>query len=221
MNPVIPAALTRGYETFRAERFEKEALRYRSLAEGQTPKVMIIGCADSRVDPATIFSAKPGELFVVRNVAALVPPYEEHGTYHGTSAALEFAVTALKVESVVVLGHGLCGGISAALSAAENKPVGQFIGPWVAQLSNLSEALVEQAVDIDASQHQRALEHLSIKYSLENLESFPFVRDAVAQKKLTLHGAWFSIAEGELHWLDKSSGNFEHVQSPDLQAVSR
>ena len=117
----IPQHLNDGYATFRSGRLLVEAERYRQLAAEQQPKTMIIGCADSRVDPATIFSAAPGELFVVRNIAALVPPFEETGTYHGTSAAVEFAVTALKVQQIVVLGHGLCGGIAASLAVAEQR----------------------------------------------------------------------------------------------------
>jgi len=209
----MPSELHQGYQAFRAGRYATEASRFRELAEGQSPKVMVIGCADSRVDPATIFSAAPGELFVVRNVAALVPPYEEEGIYHGTSAALEFAVTRLGVESIVVLGHGMCGGITASLAAAEDRAIGQFIGPWVSQLSSVRETLLEQATDVAPEGHQRALEHLSIKYSLDNLSGFPFVQDAVNHNTLSLHGAWFSIAEGELHWLDPDTGSFEAVEA--------
>lgn len=211
MNTHIPEELLKGYGTFRANRYAQEKDRFKTLAKGQSPKVMVVGCADSRVDPATIFSAAPGELFVVRNVAALVPPCEEHGTYHGTSAALEFAVTGLKVSHVVVLGHGMCGGITAALTNTEDAPVGQFIGPWVDQLAPVRETLLEQAVDVEPDGHQQALEHLSVKYSLENLLSFPFVADAVQQGTLELHGAWFSIAEGKLCWLDPDSGSFDEV----------
>jgi len=209
----MPPELHQGYQAFRAGRYAAEADRFRTLAEGQSPKVMIIGCADSRVDPATIFSAAPGELFVVRNVAALVPPYEEEGVYHGTSAALEYAVTRLGVETVLVLGHGMCGGVSAALAAAEDRTIGQFIGPWVSQLSDIRDTLLEQTTDVAPDGHQRALEHLSIKYSLDNLRGFPFVQDAVNHKTLSLHGAWFSIAEGELHWLEPNTGTFEAVEA--------
>ena len=212
MSLSIPTELLDGYGEFRANRYAQEKDRFASLAEGQSPRVMIVGCADSRVDPATIFAAAPGELFVVRNVAALVPPYEEEGVYHGTSAALEFAVTGLQVEHVVVLGHGLCGGITASLKRSAQASVGQFIGPWVDQLSSVREALLEQAVDIEPENHQQALEHLSIKYSLENLHGFPFVAAALASGQLSLHGAWFSIAEGKLSWLDLDSGAFEDVQ---------
>ena len=125
----VPPELLAGYSRFRQDSFAREARRYRALASMQSPRTMVIGCADSRVDPATIFSAAPGELFIVRNIAALVPPFEETGTYHGTSAAIEFAVRSLNVEIIVVLGHGMCGGISAALAAAEQRPVGRFVEP--------------------------------------------------------------------------------------------
>src|SRR5215510_6090035 len=130
----IPAGLAAGYQRFRRERYRAEAERYRALAKGQRPRTMIIACADSRADPATIFAAAPGELFVVRNVAALVPPFEEGGGYHGTSAAIEFAVSELAVPEIVVMGHGLCGGIAAALSV---RSTGRFIGPWVELLAGI------------------------------------------------------------------------------------
>jgi len=206
-----PDHLLRGYRRFRTERYASEELRFRELAEGQAPRTMIIGCADSRVDPATIFSAAPGELFVVRNVAAIVPPCENHdpngGSFHGTSAAVEFAVTVLGVEEIVVMGHGLCGGIAAAL-ASEHGPQGRFIGPWVDLLSPALERLRAKGNSLDPAGRQRALEHLAIRQSLAHLESFPFVAEAIADGKLALHGAWFSIAEGELHWHDSKTQEF-------------
>ena len=120
-------------------------------------------------------------------------------------------MTRLGVETILVLGHGMCGGVAAALAAAKDRTIGQFIGPWVSQLSGIRETLLEQATDVEPEGHQRALEHLSIKYSLDNLSGFPFVQDAVNHKTLSLHGAWFSIAEGELHWLDQDTGIFEAV----------
>ena len=207
----IPTDLAAGYHRFREERFAAEAERYRALAKGQRPRTMVIACADSRVDPAAIFSAAPGQLFVVRNVAALVPPYEETGTYHGTSAAIEFAVEGLGVTNIVVMGHGLCSGIAAALAAADNRPVGRFIGPWVDQISGIRDKLLGRGPACPVADHQKALEHLAVQHSLANLASFPFVRQAIADARLTLHGAWFSIAEGELHWLDAELGAFDQV----------
>ena len=202
----MPSELQRGYRRFRAERFSQESQRYRNLTRGQQPRTMIIGCADSRVDPATIFSAAPGELFVVRNVAALVPPCEETGRYHGTSAALEFAVTGLEVQNIVVMGHGLCGGVAAALAAHDKRPVGRFIKPWVDLIQPLAKTLQESPIVRGEAERQKALERMAIQESLANLMTFPFVKDGVEANKITLHGAWFSIGEGELHWLDWDRG---------------
>jgi carbonic anhydrase len=210
----IPEDLNRGYAIFRQTRYLEEAERFRALAAGQLPETMVIGCADSRVDPATIFTASPGELFVVRNVAALVPPCEETGTYHGTSAAVEFAVTQLGVRRIVVLGHGQCGGVSAALAAGEQKPVGRYILPWVELLADMRDTLLDGSAGKDASFRQQALEHMAVQQSLENLQTFPFVADAVRSGTLALHGAWFSIAQGELNWLDRDTGVFSPVAVP-------
>jgi carbonic anhydrase len=206
----IPAGLAAGYRRFRAERYAAEAERYRALAKGQRPRTMIIACADSRADPATIFSAAPGELFVVRNVAALVPPFEEGGGYHGTSAAIEFAVSELAVPEIVVMGHGLCGGIAAALS---ERSTGRFIGPWVELLADIRARLLDATQTPDPAARHKRFEQLAVQYSLQNLRCFPFVEAAIAAGRLHLHGAWFAIAEGELEWLDSASGRFEPVRS--------
>jgi carbonic anhydrase len=211
LSHMIPSRLAAGYRQFRNERFEAEEARYRALAAGQDPETMIIACADSRVDPATIFAGAPGELFVVRNVAALVPPYQPDAGYHGTSAALEFAVTGLGVRNIVVMGHGLCGGVAAALDAADNGPAGQFIGPWVDLLSPVRDELLADPDVTDAEQRQRALEWMGVLFSIGNLRSFPFVRAAVDAGRLKLHGAWFSIAEAELYWHGAETGAFEAV----------
>jgi carbonic anhydrase len=209
----MPVDLRDGYRRFRDFRLEQEAERYRSLAQEQKPSTMVIGCADSRVDPSTIFGAAPGELFVVRNIAALVPPFEETGTYHGTSAAIEFAVTALKVDNIVVLGHGMCGGIAASLAVAESRPVGRFVKPWVELIGALRDELVDRIPASQPEQRQRALERMAIQQSIENLQTFPFVAEAVDGGSLELHGAWFSIADAELQWLDWDSGVFEPIES--------
>jgi carbonic anhydrase len=205
----IPAGLATGYRRFRAERYAVEAERYRALAKGQRPKTMIIGCADSRADPATIFSAAPGELFVVRNVAALVPPFEEGGGYHGTSAAIEFGVSELAVPEIVVMGHGLCGGVAAALS---ERPAGRFIGPWVELLAGLR-AQLQSGQTLDLPEQRKVFEQMAVRYSLQNLLRFPFVEAAVEAGRVRLYGAWFAIAEGELEWLDAASGEFEPIRS--------
>jgi carbonic anhydrase len=207
----VPQELLDGYGSFRSERFAHEAARYKSLAEGQQPKTMVIGCADSRVDPATIFSAGPGELFIVRNVAAIVPPCEQDGSHHGTSAALEFAVAELQVENIVVLGHGMCGGVAAALATADDRPVGQFIKPWVDLISNIRDEVLQRTEVSLVETRQTTLERMAVQQSLDNLMTFPFVTAAVNDRHLTLSGAWFSIAEGELYWLDSDTDVFELV----------
>lgn len=210
----LPPALTSGYKRFRGTRYREEALRYTELADSQSPQTLIIACADSRVDPATIFGAAPGELFVVRNVANLVPPCSTTPSdLHGTSAALEFAVCQLGVRDIVVMGHGDCGGVAASLAAAENRPVGQFLAPWVNLLSNARDSIFADKSLTDQSARQTALEHEGICLSLENLMSFPFVADAVVAKRLALHGVWFAIGSGLLHWFNGETGQFEFIEA--------
>jgi carbonic anhydrase len=168
---------------------------------------MIIGCADSRAEPAEIFNAAPGQLFIVRNVANLVPPFDTSGGLHGVSAALEFAVTALKVKHIVIMGHGGCGGVGACLSAAEDKPVGRFIAPWVQLLDETRDRVLAG----NPADPQTAVEHAGVGASLENLMTFPFVKEAVEAGSLQLHGAWFAIALGELKWRDNETGAFENI----------
>lgn len=197
--------LLEGYRSFRNSRWPSEQRLYRELAsEGQKPRYLIIGCCDSRVDPSTIFGGRPGEFFVVRNVANLVPPYEPGAGLHGTSAAIEFAVRKLEVEVVLVLGHAQCGGCMAAL----DHTIGQdmvFLQPWV--------ALLEPAVErvCDHADPQTALERESVKVSLENLRAFPFIAEAMRTRGLKLEGARFGVADGRLELLDQATGAFQFV----------
>ena len=173
----LPEHLLSGYRTFITGRYVIERDQFRSLArEGQAPETMVIACCDSRSAPEVIFGAAPGELFVVRNVANLVPPYSPDGEYHATSAALEFAVQALKVRNIVVMGHGRCGGIRAAL-APETTPLspGDFIGKWMSLVAPAAEQVSNNAM-MTASERQTALEQISIRYSLANLRTFPCVQ---------------------------------------------
>ncbi len=206
---LLPDALLDGYRAFRSGSFTTERDRYRQLADqGQTPRSMVIACCDSRAAPETIFDAAPGEIFVVRNVANLIPPHIPDGQYHGTSAALEFAVQALRVDHILVLGHGRCGGIKAALSpAGEPLSPGNFIGKWIELLRPAAEEIADNREMTDA-ERQTALERLSIRHSLENLRTFPCVEILENRGKLSLHGAWFDISCGELWVLDPISGNF-------------
>ena len=196
-----------GYKSFRSGAYAEQVQLYHELGKGQDPDIMIIGCADSRAEPAEIFNAAPGQLFIVRNVANLVPPYDTSGGLHGVSAALEFAVTALKVKHIVVMGHGGCGGVAASLSAAADKPVGRFIAPWVELLDDARDQVISESHEDD----QTALEHAGVGVSIENLKSFPFVAEAIAGGELELHGSWFAIALGELHWRDNQTGQFSKV----------
>jgi len=205
-------ALLAGYRRFRETGWERERERWDVLAERQSPKVMVIACSDSRVDPSQIFDASPGEMFVVRNVAALVPPYETGGGYHGVSAALEFAVTQLKVEEVIVLGHGGCGGCAAALTgqfrdAAHGE--GGFIARWISLLDPVRERVcIEYGSDLDAHAFE-AMEHEAVKVSMANLRTFPWVSAEESAGRLTLHGAYFALDDGELQLLDETSALFE------------
>jgi carbonic anhydrase len=195
-----------GYRRFRETGWARERERWSQLAEGQSPRVMVIACSDSRVDPTQIFDSGPGQMFVVRNVAALVPPYETTGGHHGVSAALEFAVTQLQVEEVVVMGHGFCGGCAAALTGQFDDAAhgeGHFIADWI--------ELLREARDKVRAEHGedfRAMELEGVRVSLANLRTFPWVREREADGRLKLHGAYFAISDGVLHLLDEASGEF-------------
>ena len=208
---MFPERLTKGYQSFLDGRFASERARYQHLAGlGQAPSIMVIGCVDSRVSPEVIFDADPGELLVARNVANLVPRYEPEGTQqHGTSAALEFAVKALKVSHIVVLGHAFCGGIKAFASDEAPLTSSDFIGRWMRQISPAADAIATPKTDWEA--YLRQLEFASVELSLKNLMTFPFVRSAVEQGELHLHGAYFGVASGKLLVRDEKSGTFEPV----------
>ena len=205
----FPDRLLTGYRNFMSGRFTEQQKRYRALAEtGQKPQTLVIACCDSRAAPETIFDSGPGELFVVRNVANLVPPYEPDGQFHATSAALEFAVQSLKVSDIVVMGHGRCGGIKAALDP-DSEPLspGDFIGKWMGMLKPVAEQIQNTAL-LTTAERQRALERVSIRNSIANLRTFPCVRILEEKGKLKLHGSWFDISTGELWVMDGKTGDF-------------
>ena len=210
---VLPAHLVEGYETFLGGRFRDEQQRFRELAEkGQRPRTMIISCCDSRVSPEAIFDAGPGELFVLRNVAALIPPYEPDDRHHGASAALEYAVMALKVQHIVVLGHAQCGGVRAFAENEANPDLpplspGDFIGDWIKLLAPAAERVGQPAAPDDASYMQR-LEYESIKQTLRNLRGFPMIQLLEQRRCLHLHGAYFGVMDGRLTALDEALGEF-------------
>ena len=205
------AELLEGYKRFRNEAYPRQKARYDELVrEGQNPKLMIIGCSDSRVDPAQIFDVDPGEIFVVRNVAALVPPFETTPGYHGVSAAIEFAVQVLEVKQIVVMGHGRCGGCQAALTQsmkAKDPGQGGFVANWVSLLDEASQ-IVSAKHGTTGRKAELAMEFAAIRQSLANLRTFQWVSDKEEAGRLKLRGAHFSIKEGVLYSLDEDTGEF-------------
>ncbi|MDQ2877758.1 MAG: carbonic anhydrase [Pseudomonadota bacterium] len=202
------ADLLDGYRRFREQDYTAQHDRWAQLAVGQSPKVMVIACADSRTDPAQVFDVSPGEIFVVRNIANLVPPFELGGGRHGVSAALEFAVTQLEVSEIVVLGHGSCGGVSAALSRKfDGAPpgAGGFIAHWVDMLDAARDRIVAQYGT--GPEATRALELETVRVSIANLRTFPCIPEREAAGTLRLRGAYFAIRDGVLHVMDEA-GDF-------------
>ncbi len=198
-----------GYHRFKDTGWRQQRERWSELAEAQSPKLMVIACSDSRVDPTIIFDTSPGEIFMVRNVANMVPPFETTPGRHGVSAALEFAVTQLEIPEIVVLGHQSCGGCAAALTQRfEDKEPGEggFIASWMSLLDDARERVV--AEHGEGPEAIRALEFEAVKVSIENLRSFPCIRSREKQGRIQIHGAYFAVADGILHLLDETSGNF-------------
>lgn len=216
MNSTPSPQLTRlleGYRRFRESGWTPHRERWRTLGEGQQPEVMIIACADSRVDPSQIFDVAPGEVFVVRNIAALVPPFETTPGLHGVSAALEFAVQVLQVKEIVVMGHGLCGGCKAALTQdLHGAPPGEggFIANWIGLLDE-ARAPIARELGTSGPTAERAMEQAAVKISLENLRTFPCIRRKEREGALKLTGSFFAISDGVLHVLDEPTGAFHPI----------
>jgi carbonic anhydrase len=221
----FPQQLLDGYRTFATQRLPTEQSRYHELSvRGQFPEVMVIGCCDSRVSPEVIFDAGPGELFVMRNVANLVPVYQPDANAHGVSAALEYAVSVLRVKHIVVLGHAQCGGIRAFIDKAAPLSPGDFIGKWMAMFIKPGEK-VEQRDRETMQEFTVRIEKAAVFRSLENLMTFPFVRNAVERGEMALHGAYFGVAEGSLFVLDPAAKEFksvrESVQAGEQESSAR
>jgi carbonic anhydrase len=211
----FPTQLIEGYRAFLGGRLRDEQDRYRELAEsGQSPEVMVIGCCDSRCAPEAIFNARPGELFVVRNIANLVPPYAPDAEAHGVSAALEFGVVALKVKHIVVLGHAYCGGVKAFAEDAEPLTPGDFIGKWMSLMAPATEKAGPRG-NRSADEYRIALEQANVALSLDNLMTFPRLAERVKAGELMLHGAYFGVAEGKLSVRDPATGVFVQVAGED------
>ncbi|MGH1456282.1 MAG: carbonic anhydrase [Alphaproteobacteria bacterium] len=204
--------LVSGYKRFLTHDFPDHEGRYQTLAaDGQSPKIMVIGCSDSRVNPDLIFNSKPGDLFVVRNVANLVPPYQPDDKMHSTSAALEFAVKALKVDHIVVLGHSLCGGVKACCEAVSGGVVeGEFIPRWTSLLHDCAKGIQQQNLPED--EFSTAVEKAAVETSIANLKTFPFVMEAKKERGMILHGAYFDVRNAQLYALDHGSHEFLAVE---------
>lgn len=208
----FPQHLIDGYATFIRGPYAEEEGKYKKLAkDGQSPKTMVIACCDSRAAPETIFDTGPGELFVLRNVANLVPTFEPDGGQHGTSAGIEFAVQALEIENLVVLGHGRCGGIRAALNPGQALGQGDFIGKWMNLLAPVTEQVATYSF-LTQVERETVLERLSVRNSIKNLRTFPYISEREADGRLRVHGAWFDISTGELWVMDNETGDFSRPE---------
>jgi len=203
--------LLEGFKRFRHNIYdENPGLFDRLTKQGQTPKTIVVGCCDSRVDPAIVTDCDPGDLFIIRNVANLVPPFETGGNYHGTSAALEFGVCNLEVENIIVLGHAQCGGIRALMKQAPGREQHEgFVPGWMKVASNARNRVLSRMHGEPPEKQQRACEQEAILVSLDNLLTFPWILERVAQKKLTLHGWYFDMAHGELLRFNPNNNIFE------------
>jgi carbonic anhydrase len=211
-SPVLEHLLE-GYRHFRETGWAPHRDRWTRLREGQEPQVLIISCSDSRVDPSQIFDVDPGEAFIVRNIGALVPPFETTPGRHGVSAALEYAVQVLKVSEIMVMGHGMCGGCRAALTQelkGAELGSGGFVDNWIAMLDEVRGPIAEQ-YGTTGREAERAMEHAGVKVSLANLRTFPCVREKEREGTIRLRGAFFAIADGVLHLLDEATGEFSPV----------
>jgi carbonic anhydrase len=206
------ARLIIGFRRFKEKYFSDENSVYRQLAaSGQSPKTMLIGCADSRVDPAILTDASPGEIFVVRNVANLIPPCEHSGVgFHGTSSALEFAVGTLQVENIIILGHRQCGGVRALMSGVTDNP-DSFIGHWMSIAEDARKKVLKEHAHADEDTRWRAAEMESLKVSLRNLRSFPFVQKAISERGLNVIAVYFDLEQGELWDYDESNDRFRQI----------
>lgn len=200
-----------GYRRFRGTEWANQRARWDEFKDGQHPGVLVIACSDSRVDPTIIFDTHPGEIFVVRNVGALVPPFETSPGLHGVSSALEFAIQILGIKEVLVMGHGLCGGCHAALTRdLHDAPPGEggFIAGWISMLDGAREDIIAEYGEDRGRAASRAMEHAAVKVSLANLRTFPWIREKEERNVLSLKGAYFAVAEGVLYLLDEQTGQF-------------
>lgn len=202
--------LVAGFRRFKGRYFQQSTIYRRLALPGFTPKTLIIACSDSRVDPAIITSSHPGELFTVRNVANLVPPYETNPGFHGVSSAIEFAVMNLKVENIIIMGHRQCGGIRALVTGETGK--GSFVSQWMKIAQSAKERVLKKNPGADEETLCRSCEMESIANSLENLRSFPFVEEAIKERGLNIVGAYFDLESGHIYEFDQDEKNFRQIE---------
>jgi len=204
--------LISGFRSFHKSYF-KDNNAYRDLTQnGQSPEALVIACSDSRNDPALLTQSEPGDIFVIRNVAAIVPPYQPDDNYHGTSAAIEFAVRGLKVRNIVILGHALCGGVKALASEPADRTMDfEFLQQWIAIGKPALDSVNRLLSDMPEAARLRALEQAVILTSLNNLMTFPWVRDAVDAGQITLHGWYFDMINGQMLAYDFITGQFAEM----------
>ncbi len=206
----VPAKLIEGFRRFREQHFERnDSLYQRLVSKGQTPKTLVVACCDSRVDPALVLDCEPGDLFVIRNVANLVPPAEGRAGHHGTTAAIEYGVRVLNVEHIIVLGHAHCGGIGALVKTGGINVPGSFIDDWMRLVESARSSVMAEMPHAPVEEQVRACEQRAILVSLENLMTFTWVREKVESGHLSLHGWYFDIEQGQLLYYDKASNRFE------------
>ncbi|MDR3426222.1 MULTISPECIES: carbonic anhydrase [Silvimonas] len=208
------AKLIEGFHRFQGKYFGQDTNLFEQLKRGQSPTSLVIGCSDSRVDPALLTDCNPGDMFVVRNVANLVPPYEKDGMYHGVSSAIEFAVCDLEVKRIIVMGHSTCGGIGALLKGYAPKTEANFVGRWMRMAETARQHVLDHYSDKPLEVQVRACEMAAIVVSLDNLMSFPFIAQKVTEGKLLLVGWYFDIEHGELHQYDAGRGAFRSLVAP-------
>lgn len=204
-----PQKLVQGFQRFREQHFTDDDALYRQLVEqGQAPKIMVVACCDARVDPAIVLNCAPGDLFVIRNVANIVPPSESHGGHHGTCAALEFGVRNLGVEHIIVLGHARCGGIRTLVETGEAKNPDSFIDEWMHLMEDARAKVEQEMPGASLDSRTRACEQRALLISLHNLTTFPWIRERVESGALTLRGWYFDIEQGQLLQYDAATNTF-------------
>lgn len=204
--------LMTGIKQYRETRFQDQRPEIQRLVdEGQTPAILMVSCADSRIDPSIIFNCDPGDIFVVRNVANIVPGYRPDGQPHSVAAALEYGVQSLGISDIVIMGHAHCGGVNALLEAHGTEggisAVGEFVGPWMAEAESICDKVNKDDFPERAALN-RAMEQENVKLGLENLMTFPWIAERVADGRLTLHGWRFDVGACELQKYDADQGGF-------------